>query len=642
MYVSRRILIIIFPVLIIIDSINGQWIRLPGPTGGSQIYAIIPYGNTLLSGSGYYGISRSFDNGYTWVPVMDSISKEYIRSLATLGSVIIAGTTWGNFWRSTDGGTNWVKTKNKSIITSSSDIRQIDVNGHSMLAACYGVGLCRSSDSGKTWNIITGSMPLGALANSVLCSNDSIFLGTYEAGLYLSVNDGVTWTTRPDSTIGKNTVIGLYRHQNALYAAVINNGLYRSLDNGRSWITVNNGLPLVPTDPRRNSVVSSFVSIGNTIIVGTLEGVYVSTDLGDHWTVSDSGIPHIYVTSLTIKSGILFAGTESAGIFRSADSAKSWELSGNGISYTGISAFLSDNDTLWVGTLQNGVSYSTDDGLTWRQTSYRGLTNLYVNAIAHMGAMLFSATAGKGTLYVLKSSKSSHWELMNSGIETDSLFSLAVSRTSLFVGTGRGIMKCNGSSNVWIDATQGVITGKVNCLTASKKYILAGTDSQGVFLSNDCGVTWQKTMIPSMANCFSVAINGNFMFAGTEDGLYRSIDRGINWTPTPFQFQKPIRSKNVSSIAISGNTVFAGTIGYGRIAVSTDNGTSWREIPEDYPDTLCDDCFSFLSNVAIHHGYLFAARHSLGIDYGLVGESIWRRPVNGLVDLKQTSLPFLK
>jgi len=77
---------------------------------------------------------------------------------------------------------------------------------------------------------------------------------------------------------------------------------------------------------------------------------------------------------------------------------------------------------------------------------------------------------------------------------------------------------------------------------------------------------WVQTNLPNMTvYTFTISPNG-YLFAGTENGVYRSTDSGINWTATP------LTGHRVFALAASDTNLFASANGFYR---STDYGTSW-------------------------------------------------------------------
>ena len=84
---------------------------------------------------------------------------------------------------------------------------------------------------------------------------------------------------------------------------------------------------------------------------------------------------------------------------------------------------------------------------------------------------------------------------------------------------------------------------------------------------------WEQTSGPLGGHVRSLAINaGGDIFAGTERGIFRSIDNGDNWV------QIGLTNKFVQAFSInSSGHIFAGTAGSG-VFRSTDNGNSWTQI----------------------------------------------------------------
>lgn len=136
----------------------------------------------------------------------------------------------------------------------------------------------------------------------------------------------------------------------------------------------------------------------------------------------------------------------------------------------------------------------------------------------------------------------------------------------------------------------------------------------GVFSSTDGGSVWKKSVNAPQAGWFSgILLDGTNVFIGTENGLYRSTDNGINWHKIfnsaigefskdgPFiiaatneglrysndngnnwsLFNSPMTSWGVNSIAIKGSYIFAGCDS--GIIHSNNYGINWIRIsPNNY------------------------------------------------------------
>lgn len=129
-----------------------------------------------------------------------------------------------------------------------------------------------------------------------------------------------------------------------------------------------------------------------------------------------------------------------------------------------------------------------------------------------------------------------------------------------------------GPSNAIIDAVISFRDGQK---------ILAGTTGQGVQKSTDLGVTWSPMGSTGSVHYSSMEVkslatsaNGDIVFAGTDTGIYKSSDGGATWDRvggstflyTPF----------VTALATSrdGQVVYAGTWDKG-VFKSSDGGMTW-------------------------------------------------------------------
>src|ERR1039457_6167495 len=137
--------------------------------------------------------------------------------------------------------------------------------------------------------------------------------------------------------------------------------------------------------PYGGDVGSIVIDSTGNLFAGTTEGVYRSTDKGNHWV--QFGFKDTNVTGLIInKKGQIFAcyGLVSAtvpvypchGIYRSNDGGISWQLKISGF-YSptpAISFAMTKDGILYAGTIGSGVFRSTNDGDTWTHLSFGDTT----------------------------------------------------------------------------------------------------------------------------------------------------------------------------------------------------------------------------------------------------------------------------
>ncbi|MGH9430500.1 MAG: hypothetical protein ACRD3T_03055 [Terriglobia bacterium] len=137
---------------------------------------------------------------------------------------------------------------------------------------------------------------------------------TYTGLIQLSQDGGAHWTNVTPAGLPTRAIVNIIdaSSQDAAtaYAAVTDYDgsqplIYRSHDYGKSWTKIVNGLPagswvrVVRADPVRKGL----------LYAGTMTGVYVSFDDGDHWQSLQLNLPTATVTDLTVHGNDLAAST---------------------------------------------------------------------------------------------------------------------------------------------------------------------------------------------------------------------------------------------------------------------------------------------------------------------------------------------
>ena len=151
------------------------------------------------------GVYKSTDGGTTWNLSSTGLGNRTVGMFIMdpgNSSVIVAATN-GGIYKTTNAGANWTRTS--PTTNNFRDIRFRPGDFTTQYATESG-DFWRSTDSGNSWNAITGGLPGSATrlvigvspadANTVyaLCSGGAPF-----EGLYRSTNSGVTWTQQSNS-----------------------------------------------------------------------------------------------------------------------------------------------------------------------------------------------------------------------------------------------------------------------------------------------------------------------------------------------------------------------------------------------------------------------------------------------------------
>jgi photosystem II stability/assembly factor-like uncharacterized protein len=239
------------------------------------------------------------------------------------GEKTYAGCQGGVFVTNTDGA-SW-----DTLGLPSSQVYSIVTFNANIYAGTYdgknGIHLMRSTDNGKHWNPADSGLP-PVPAMTLFVAGTNIYAGLDVGGLFVSTNEGVSWnvvqTGLNDYSVTASVISGgtIFAATDSNFSAD-GNHLIRSSDNGNTWVKVK--------WPSSYDILSLAV-LDTFVVAGTSGGVYRSTNNGNNWKLSDSGMSIDNVNALAVSGKNLFAGTSSHGVYLSKDNGSSWSAVDSG------------------------------------------------------------------------------------------------------------------------------------------------------------------------------------------------------------------------------------------------------------------------------------------------------------------------
>ena len=303
--------------------------------------------------------------------------------------------------------------------------------------------------------------------------------------------------------------------------------------------------------PRRISLLTPI-----TLAAGLLATVVAVSASDTRWTSTgpqQPGSPDRPVWSIAVSPAhptVLLAATQGRGVLRSTDSGATWTSAIAGIEGAWVVRFDPQQPaTAYAGTQTAGLYKSLDEGKTWTAQS-QGLNNMDVRSIAFGTGLVLAGTA-QG-IYDSNDGAVS-WHAL--GLETESIAAVGVLPSTngftLFAGIDNGpvgaafLMKSEGLAGGWAvvkgtfpaDAVVASVAVASAPSGGTDPPVIAGT-SQGVFRSDDRGVTWNALAgLPSTD--FNLALfnpaNPDQIYVGSDGdqgngGVFRSLDRGASWS----------------------------------------------------------------------------------------------------------------
>ncbi len=333
-----------------------------------------------------------------------------------------------------------------------------------LAAVLIGISSARSqSSTSVSYSYIWPDSLIGQSinVNSLWVDGDSndILAATADMGIMQTTDDGAVWTQLPinlDWWSRYSYAVVRDPKTNAILVGTVN-GLFRSTDNGSSWTQPSPPSPY--TTWKHSASITCFLIRGDAIMAGISGGILQSFDGGENWKTIfyDSTL---YVNTLVYTRGFIFAGTvniaNSASVFCSTNEGKTWQPSDNGINFQDVEAIAADsNGVLYAGTgnpftgTGDGVYQSIDNGGTW--TKITGIDSSQKEATTILVGQkntIFVGFSGQGSATggVFKYDGARWTQVVPNSINgiPIGVMSLAIQNHSLLVGTTNGLWRVDG------------------------------------------------------------------------------------------------------------------------------------------------------------------------------------------------------
>ena len=359
-----------------------------------------------------------------------------------------------------------------------------------LYAGTFEGGVFKSTNGGNSWTTInSGLTSTRVFALAIDPSTPAtLYAGTGGSGVFKSTNGGTTWQPTGANIflmVGGGQALAIDRFTPATLYAGNFFGVFKSTNGGTSWTDVNTGLP---TNPSVNALaIDPFTSA--TLYAGTDDRVFKSTNGGTSWNPFDSGLTGRSVRALiidpttpaTLYAGASFPGNNftGGGVFKSTNGGNSWTDTSSGLTATHVAALAIDPATpatLYAGTnggrAARNFFKSTNGGTSWTDTSSGLPLNTNVNALAIDPSTPATLYAGIGDLLfgtggVFKSTNGgATWQLTGTGVPPCT-YTLSPSSQSFSANFGLGgvnvttepICQWNAASNDSFLAIRGFPAG---------------------------------------------------------------------------------------------------------------------------------------------------------------------------------------
>lgn len=275
------------------------------------------------------------------------------------------------------------------------------------------------------------------------------------------------------------------------------------------------------------------------------------------WSETDKPATESIESLLNNQGGLIFAGTDGSGILVSSDNGLNWEFFNEGLLDSAVYCLCTDSvGNVYAGTADRGVFLLPASGQVWQQTNLAD-TTIWALETNPAGDVFAGAT---DTLYRLENGQN-NWQGLNTSLIDRPVISLLFdSEHSIFAGTyARGIIRSLNDGNTW---EQNTIYG-ITILSLGQSEpgdILAGTLSQGGFMSKDGGENWMNLENGFGSSAYQFVRNSyGILFCGDYyEGVLISIDDGTSWE----KINENLSDKTVISLTFDPDEyLIAGTRG---------------------------------------------------------------------------------
>ncbi len=392
-----------------------------------------------------------------------------------------------------------------------------------------------------------------------------LYVSTLDGQIHTSADGGTSWQllvnlNRPQLILDQLFVDS--RDSKIIYASGHRHkepgGFFKTSDGGLTWHEAK--------ELRKESIHSMVQSKfdPNVLMVGTIEGVWVSNNSGDDWKKISSDTMPVNVDSLAIdprNTSTIYAGTWWRA-YKTTDSGKNWHLIKDGmIDDSDVFAITIDqkNPDHVVASACSGIYESYNRGDLWKKVngipSQSRRTRDILQHPTRPGTIYAATTEG---FWMTTDDK--NWALTSQrDLEINSIAVHPDEPDRVFIGTNNyGVMVSNDGGKNFKPTNENFTSRFTYSITAdaqdsNRLYATTQNTATGggfVFISSNAGTTWQqaKNLDVGRVSPFSLMqdrANLDTIYLGTNLGLFRSLDRGNSWAQVTAPKPAPVKRKTV-------------------------------------------------------------------------------------------------
>ncbi len=453
-----------------------------------------------------------------------------------------------------------------------------------------------STNGGSTWTEETGSPPTGIQSGGIgrievaHGPGGVLFASLDRSGgeVWRSTNQGASWFPR---SVGRGY---LCREQDPLDGCqggydnmiwvspsdanvVVVGGIdiYRSTDAGLSFAKISNWTQfhlgtsahadqhLMRAHPNFNGVTNKTVFVANDGGIQTTSDIMGAFPAGTGWTslASQLGITQFVAGAVAADGSVAIGGAQDNGIlrYRPGDGANAWLQCAN-CTGDGMAAAINPLNSLEIHASTQNLSLkrSIDQGNVYLPNT-NGCSDCGDDAQTRFKAPFALAPSNPSTLVAggrtiwRTTNSGANWSSVRAPLSGDlpcSAVAIAPQNSSrAWLGyTGGTVSRNTTSAGLWTDVTgvgmPGTTVTDIAIAPSNQSEVfvtVGGSDGESVWYTPDDGATWQlrqgtgaNTLPNVQVNTIAIhPLNPQWVYVGTDIGVFSSEDKGITWSRTP-------------------------------------------------------------------------------------------------------------
>lgn len=210
---------------------------------------------------------------------------------------------------------------------------------------------------------------------------------------------------------------------------------------------------------------------------------------------------------------------------------------------------------------------SADGGTSWMPYDSGIPKDATVSSFLVLQDRIFATTDLHG-IYLIRGGET-EWKRIDEDLsENIDINTIAATGNSLVIGSWRqGIMLSKNGGKSWSTPAVQINGTAIRCLHATGDLLLAGTDN-GIYRSMDQGNTWKHIYKGAQVNGFTQ--KNNKVYAALMNGAIMTIDNGENW-------EYIYQPHTLHDISADDKSIYAMALGDG-LKKSDDDGVTWERI----------------------------------------------------------------